>query len=326
MRILLTGATGFIGTHLAHRLVQEGCEVLALVRNPEKATRLTQQGITWLRGDMGIFADPELILPECDLVIHVAGIIHAPTLAAYHQINAAAVGDLLSSLKRQKWRPRRLIFASSLAAAGPTVPGKPLCEADPLCPNEPYGASKKAAEEILATADFPVTLFRPGMVIGPGDTAVLTLFKMAQRGIGFCVAGLNPHFSFVAVADLVDAVWKMVQDNRNGMQKYFVSHDDASHAQELWQTLSRVMERRIRVLPLPRVVLWSLMQMATLSAKVLPIHNQLDQREYIQMTAPAYLGSSAKLKQELGWQPAHDFETSMRLAYEGYVRDGWLRP
>jgi nucleoside-diphosphate-sugar epimerase len=325
MKIFLTGSTGFIGTHLAHRLVSAGCSVLALVRDPQKAARLPKQGIEFLRGDMGIFKNPDLILPICDVVIHVAGIIHAPTLKAYHQINAEAVGDLLALLKRQKWRPRRLVFASSLAAAGPTIPGKPLCEEDPLCPNEPYGASKKAAEEILATADFPVTVFRPGMVIGSGDPAILTLFKMARRGMGFRVAGLNPHFSYVSVADLVDAVWKMAQDGRTGTFKYFVGHDVNANVNVLWKTLERVMQRRIRVVPLPRALLWSLMEMATLVAKVLPIHNQLDAREYIQMTTPAYLASSINLKQDLGWQALHNFEDSMKMAYEGYIRDGWLK-
>lgn len=324
MNVLVTGATGFIGSHLIRRLLREGCSIHALARNPQKIKNLSIEGIHWIAGDLSLLRDETLQLPPMDVVIHLAGIVHEHRPGEYHQINIRSVADLLQMLERQSWKPRRLLFASSLAAVGPTLPHLPLTEESPAAPNEPYGVSKLAAEQILKRADFPVTVFRPGAVIGPGDPEFLTLFKMARRGWGFGIAGLNPHFSFISVDDLVEAMWKMMQDLRQTHHTYFVSHDEVASVQLLWQTLQKVMDRKIRVVRIPRAVVWMIMKVMSVAARVLPIKNQIDRREYIQMTTPAYLGSGAKLQQDLGWRAQHDLERTLRIAHQGYLRDGWL--
>ena len=194
MRVLITGATGFIGAHLCHRLATAGHEVVALVRDRARASELPQQGVELLRGDLSLFTRTDLVLPACDAVVHLAGVVAAKRLGDYHDINFVAVQHLVQCLERQAWRPRRLLFASSLAASGPSD-GVLRTEADPCAPVEPYGESKRRAEEFLAGVSLPTTTFRPALVFGPRDPASLTLFKMASRGFGFGVAGLDPALS-----------------------------------------------------------------------------------------------------------------------------------
>ena len=145
MRVFATGATGFIGRHLCAGLVEDGHDVLALVRTPAKASVLPAS-VEILSGDLSIFANPETILEPVDVVIHLAGVVTAEDPSDYHRINYVAVEDLVRCLERQKWSPRRLLFASSLAAAGPSPEGRPLTEADSPAPIDPYGKAKAEAE------------------------------------------------------------------------------------------------------------------------------------------------------------------------------------
>lgn len=324
MRVFVTGATGFIGQHLCRRIAERGDEVVAMVRSPGKASTLPR-GATTFAGDLSTFADPETELPACDVVVHLAGVVAAKSLADYEATNYLAVRDLVACLSRQRWRPRRLVFASSLAAAGPTPEGAVWTESDALRPIDPYGDAKARAETVVREAPFPTTAFRPPIVLGPGDEASLTLFKAARSGLGFRVAGASQRLSFVDVRDLVEAVLLMIDDPRAGPQVYYASHPAATDVHELWRELARAVQRSVVVVPVPRSVLYVAMLASTAGAAVFRYKNQLDEKQYRQMAAPAWVCSSERLRADLGWNPAHDLSDCLAHAAAGYRAAGVLK-
>lgn len=324
MKVFITGATGFIGTHLVHRLVTDGHQVVALVRDPAKARALPTTNVELISGDLSIFEDAGTVLPECDAVIHLAGVIAADRVEDYERINFVAVKHLVACLERQRWRPKRLLFSSSLAAAGPNPTGAPKSEADACTPVEAYGKSKLDAEHFLQTVAFPTTSFRPAVVFGPGDPATITLFKLAKRGIGFQPAGHNPWLSFIDVDDLVDAVVKMLADSSTAHRTYFVSHPATTDQRTLWRALGTTLDRKVRVLPVPRPLLYGLMVTSTAVAKLFRFKNQLDIKQYTQITSPGFACSSAALQSDLAWQPQHDLSASLAKAAAGFRKAAWL--
>jgi nucleoside-diphosphate-sugar epimerase len=323
MRYLITGATGFVGVHLCRALVSEGHSVVALVRNPAKAKALPAE-VETLAGDLGLFAEPDAVLPAVDVVVHLAGVVAAPTADVYEQINFSSVVDLVGCLEKQQWKPKRLLFASSLAAAGPSPAGRAWTEADALAPIDPYGEAKARAEDAVRGASFPTTSFRPCIVFGPQDPATLTLFKSASRGVGLRVGSQPQRLSFVDVRDVVSAIVKMSEDERDGHQTYYVSHPDPTNLDHIWKALGQAVGKKVRVLPLPAGVLRAVVPVATLGSKLLGITNQLDMKQYRQMTAPAFVCSSAALSQDLGWTAAHGLEDSLSHAADGYRGSGLL--
>jgi nucleoside-diphosphate-sugar epimerase len=324
MRVFVTGATGFIGRHLCRRLVDRGDEVAALVRSPRKTGGLPPQ-VKLAQGDLSVLADPRTELPPSDVVIHLAGVVAADRPEQYEEINYGAVEDLLACLGRQKWRPARVLFASSLAAGGPSVRGVELTERDPPRPIDPYGDAKARAEVLVRKAPFPTTTFRPCMVLGPGDEASLTLFRSARSHVGFRVAGAPQELSFVDVRDLVEAIVLMADDRRPGSYCYYASHPTPTNTRDLWRELARAVGRSVFVAPVPRWLLYVAMRLATAAAAVLKFKNQLDGKQYAQMVAPAFLCSSASLRGELGWTPTHDLADCLAHAAEGYRAAGALR-
>jgi nucleoside-diphosphate-sugar epimerase len=324
MKFFVTGATGFIGGHLCRRLLAEGHEVSALVRSPDKARGLTAAGAVMVRGDLSVFRDPGFAIPECDVVIHLAGIIAAEKLSDYDRINFQGVRDLVECLQRQPWKLRRLVFASSLAAAGPSPYDSALTETDPPAPIDPYGRAKLAAEKILAEAPFPTTAFRPALVFGPHDPATLTIYKSARNGVGMAAWGRPQQLSFVDVADLVEAILLMSQDPAPGHKVYFVSHPNVMDIRKLWRSMGEVFGKKVLVVALPRPVLYVAMLVSTLGAAIFKYTNQLDKKQYRQIAAPAFVCSSATLRQDLGWTPTRDLDESIRVAVAGYREAGEL--
>jgi nucleoside-diphosphate-sugar epimerase len=317
LRVFVTGGTGFIGVHLCRRLLERGDDVVALVRSKAKAARLPQ-GVSVFDGDLSTFANPSCALPECDVIVHLAGVVAADSQEEYDAVNHRAVGDLVECIARQSWKPRRFLFASSLAAAGPSPASRPWTEADAPAPIEEYGRAKAKAEPLVAAAPFPTTSFRPPLVFGPGDEASLTLFKSARAGIGFRVAGEPQKLSFVDVRDLVDAIVLMADDSRPGHFLYFAGHPRTIDVRELWRELSRAVGRRVLVVALPRSLLFLGMFFATRFSKVLRFKNQLDQKQYRQMVAPAFVCSSDRLQKDLGFQPKYDLAETLSNAAKGY--------
>lgn len=323
MRVFITGGTGFIGSHVCRTLVERGDHVVALVRSKAKASRLPP-GVEIFEGDLGIFADPKTELPPSEVVIHLAGVVAAKTLAEYEAVNHVAVRDLVECLGRQNPRPRRLVFASSLAAAGPSAPGQVLTEEDPPRPIDVYGAAKARAEEAVRRAPFPTTAFRPPVVLGPGDEASLTLFKSAQSGIGFRVAGAPQRLSFVDVRDLVRAIVCMADDSRDGSYLYYAGHPETIDVKRLWRGLEAAVGRRVLVLPVPRPVLFVAMLVSTFFSKLFGFKNQLDKKQYDQMAAPAFVCSSERIGRELGFRARFGLEETLSNAAAGFRADGWL--
>jgi nucleoside-diphosphate-sugar epimerase len=304
-------------------LVAAGHSVLALVRDPKKAGALPAV-VEKLEGDLSLFERPELELPKCDVVIHMAAVVTAKRPEQYQAINFHAVKGLVDCLARQKWRPRRMLFASSLAAAGPSARGVRKIESDLCDPVDDYGRAKLAAELYLHDAPFPTTCFRPSVVFGPRDPATLTFFRMALHGWGFRVGGPLQEFSFIDVDDLVEGIVRMANDTSREHRTYFVSSDHDADSDSLWDALSSVLDRRIRVLVVPRAALHGASIASTALAKVFRFKNQLDKKQYEQLTAPAFVCSSRALQEAHDWRPKLELHDSLRKALQGYRADGWL--
>jgi nucleoside-diphosphate-sugar epimerase len=168
-RVLVTGAGGFVGSHLVERLVARGTQVLALSRTPREEG--LDDRIRWVQGDV---TEPETYreaLRGVDGVVHLAALLTARRVSEYEHANVLGTARLLETCAEECPELRRAVVVSTVAAMGPSRNGRSLTESDPCRPANAYGASKLAAEaEALALAPrIPITILRPVFVYGPGD-------------------------------------------------------------------------------------------------------------------------------------------------------------
>ena len=181
MKALVTGATGFVGSHLAEALRRRGDEVTALVRSPAKAAALGPLGVRVLPGGLD---DPDSLARAAegqDVVFHVAGLVAARDEAEFLRVNRDGTAGLVAAAARA--RVGRFVYVSSMAAGGPADRGRPLTGTEPPNPVTAYGRSKLAGETAVKAGSLPWVIMRPPTVYGPRDREVLKVFRMARWGV-----------------------------------------------------------------------------------------------------------------------------------------------
>jgi dihydroflavonol-4-reductase len=205
MRALVTGGTGFIGSHLINHLSDEkNAEVFALVRDLENLKWLKGMDIHFLKGDL--LSVPSLPT-NIDYVFHIAGITKARKLVDYYTVNQHGTASFFQALLANCIRPQKIFFLSSTAAAGPSLDGNPVKEDDEPHPVSAYGESKLLGEKeaLRFKEDFPLTILRVGAVYGPRDEDFLPYFKSIKKGILLSQASQQSIYHLCYVKDLIEA-------------------------------------------------------------------------------------------------------------------------
>ncbi len=205
MKALVTGATGFIGSHLTAALLREGFEVTCLVRKSSNARYLEGLDVSLLTGDCSDYES----LPGMggfDYVFHLAGLTKARSEQEAFLVNDKGTENLVKAVIRDNASLKRFVYVSSLAAAGPSLDGKPVSEDVEPGPVSVYGKAKLGGEKhVLAQKErMPYTIIRPSAIYGPRDSDLLVFFKMVRFG-------MVPYwgkacYSFLYVEDLVNGI------------------------------------------------------------------------------------------------------------------------
>jgi dihydroflavonol-4-reductase len=328
VRWLITGATGFIGTTLAERLLRRGDAVRALVRDPARADELRAMGADLVRGDV---SQPETLndaVPDVDAVVHLAGLVKALTREQLFKVNSDGTRSLAAAVARTGGP--KFVLVSSLAAAGPSVPGRPRTEADRPAPVSAYGQSKLAAEEAVrsfATA-LDASIVRPPIVYGPRDKEFLpSLFQLAKTGIVLKSGTADKRYSIIHVNDLVDLIIAVAEGGERvgeaGVAGVYFGDDGVEYT---WEGLARgalgALGRRGAVVPVPEFVSWIAAGAATAAARLTGRPAILSLDKMMEIREPAWTCSSAKARRELGWTPRVSFVEGMRDAVRWYRERG----
>jgi len=347
-RILITGATGFIGGQLAQALAAAGDEVACLARRGSRIDRIRSLGVRVVEGDV---TAPESIGPAVagvDVVYHVAGLTKARSRAEFFAVNEAGAANVLDACRRRA-TPPVVILVSSLAAAGPATGGRPRVEEDPPAPVSIYGRSKRAGElaAIARGGEMPITIIRPPVVLGEGDAASLTLFRMVEKtGIHLVPGWRPPRLSVVHVADLVDAIIAAARQGTRLPAKYsakteldsdgplpqvdargfyFVAGDEQPTFADLGRFVGEALGRQhTRVIRFPSPLVWPIVSCAELTARLrgrAPLVSRDKAREAL---AEDWTCSPAKAIAELGFSPRARLAEYLRQTAAWYRREGWL--
>jgi len=328
MRVLVTGATGFVGSHLAERLCHEGAAVACLVRPTSRLTAL--EGLP-VETRVGTLEDADSLAraaADAQIVFHVAGITRARTPEAYLRANAEATARLVDAVARSCPGLRRFVYVSSLAAVGPAPTPEPLDEtADPR-PLPGYGASKLAGEHaVLAARDrLPVTIVRPPAVYGPRDPNFIALFRTARRlRLAPVIGGRDKMLSMVHAADLADGLWRAATTDAAVGQTYFIASGTHTWG-DIVAALAAALGRRVRVLPIPSLVARLIGEIGELRWTLTGKPQIICRRKIRDLLAPRWICTWAKAEHQLGYRPAMRLEEGFRQTAEWYAREGWLQP
>jgi dihydroflavonol-4-reductase len=302
MRIAVTGATGFIGRHVVSYLRARGDEVTAVGRPLER------QAVGKAIGG-------------AETVIHLAGIVSTSREEEYVAVNVDGTREVAAAAGE---RGARLVYVSSLAAAGPAGPRAPRSEDDPPAPMTAYGRSKLGGERaVAAVTGLQWTILRPGVVYGPGDRALLPLFALASRGVLPDIGRAAAAYTFVHVSDLVRAIVAAVDRGATG-DVLFVGHPRPVTTRALLEGVRRASGRTAMIVrvPMPVLKLVALVGDAAgaLRGKPLPMNS----RRYAELATDGFVCSVDRLRGRLGVVATVGLDEGLAEAAAYYRREGWL--
>ena len=228
MKILITGATGFIGSFICEEAVRRGFDTYAAIRKTSSLKYIADERIKKI--ELNLSSKEQLIMAlkgqEFDYVVHAAGATKCLNKQDFFRINTDGTRNLIEAVRETQPQLKRFVFISSLSIFGAikeNQPYEPITEHDTPQPNTAYGESKLRAEEFLkAQKDFPYVILRPTGVYGPREKDYYMMFDSIKKHIDFA-AGYKPQvITFVYVSDVVQAVFLAMEKDCVG-RAYFLS-------------------------------------------------------------------------------------------------------
>lgn len=326
MKTLVTGGSGFIGTHLLERLRQRGDEVVSVAKDAANASLLASLGVESVIGDLNNGIDPVALLDRVEVVYHLAGVTRARATQDYYEGNHQATRRLLEHCVRHGASLRRFVYVSSQAAAGPSRDGRPVDENLPCRPVSHYGRSKMLAErEVLAARDrLPVTIVRPSAVYGPRDRDFYKYFRMIRYHLQLLAGGGTGRVNLIHARDLVDGLLLAAERPEADGQIFFIANEEQYTSEAIARAIAQVMHAwavRIRIPSAGVYAAGAVMELAGRLLRREVLFNIQKARELLQ---PAWVCSVAKAEVQLGFHTRVSLEEGMRGTLDWYREQGWL--
>ncbi|TDX01672.1 NAD-dependent epimerase/dehydratase family protein [Dinghuibacter silviterrae] len=326
MKVLITGASGFVGYHLIESALARGLDVTAGIRQSSQVGHLSGLAIRYATLDLARKDQlaEELDKGGYDFIIHAAGATKAPTQEAYDAANAASTENLAEAARTALPNLKKLVFLSSLAAIGPLGNREEAITEDTQPnPVTAYGRSKLLAERRLAIQPLPWLVLRPTAVYGPRDKDIFILLRLIRRGWEPYIGKAPQRLSFVYVKDLSDlAVHALFTEHTHRF--YNVTDGRAYDRYELAGIVKAYFHRRTLkfFVPVPLVKI-----IATGLERVYERRHKspaLNREKLQELTAPNWVCRIDSARRELGFWPDYDLKNGLEETLEWYLRNGWL--
>jgi nucleoside-diphosphate-sugar epimerase len=326
-KIFITGATGFIGSHLAEYLSRRGDDVTCLIRKTSNLQWLESLNLHYCTGEVTDKKSLENILGGMDYVYHLASLTKAIQPYDYYHVNTQGTWNILEACASDNPGIKRFVLMSSLAAAGPCKGDAPLeenCERQPITD---YGKSKLEAEEIADEfkKKFPITIIRPPAVYGPRDKDIFYQFKMIQKGWLMNVGKRDQLLSMVFAPDLVEATVRLAECEEAAGETFFVCNPEIYHLSRLNNELKRILgTEHLKRLTLPGWMVCLFAWFSEIGASFTRKPALLNRQKILDICQPGWVCSPEKLHKITGYVCPTPIEKGLSETAEWYRKHKWL--
>ncbi len=327
MKAFVTGATGFVGSHLADRLKASGYDVMCLKRNSSSTRWLDGKGFEYVEGDLFSNDALEKAISQCDLVFHVAGVVKSVNKEGFYRGNHAATKNLLEITKRVNPGIKKFVHISSQAACGPAIGVDSVDENTVPSPITTYGISKLMAEEEVSkyASDFPVTIVRPPAVFGPRDTEILIYFQTFSKGLNSVIGFDDKFLSLVYVEDLVDGIMLAAEKEEANGRTYFICLDKPYNWDEIGSVTSELLGKKAFKVRIPHSIVFSVGFIAETIASFAGKAATLNVEKCKDITQQRWVCSNSRAKAELGYSNKYTLQESFKKTIDWYREMKWIQ-
>lgn len=308
MKIVVTGATGFVGSNVVNRLKRHG-DITVLARNISKAKVLFGNAVKIYAGDVLNYQSLLNAFGGQDVIVHIAGLIKSFDVNRFYDVNTIGTRNVAKAARNAG--VKRVIYLSSLAARGP---------AETMSPVSNYGASKLKGElEILRYInDYDIKILRPPIIYGPNETDLFLMFKAAKFGILPIMK--NKYFSFIYVKDLADAIYNLIFLKIDKPSIYHISDGNAYS----WQTVADAIFSSMNIKGRMIKISYPIVNFLSLFSYFMKDNAPFTLDKLGEIAADKWTCDYDKLKKDTGFLPENDINLGFQKTVEWYRSNGWL--
>lgn len=327
MKVLLTGASGFVGSHILDALCDREVPTVLLLRN-SSSRRFIEPHLPQVEVRLGSLEDaPSLkaALTGVTHVIHCAGIVKARHAAEFDRINVGGTRRVVEAINAFQTSVCRLVYISSVAAGGPGTSSAPMAETNEPRPVSAYGKSKLASElEVARECQTQYVIVRPAAVYGPRDTSFLSLFKAIRRGIAPRFGHQRQELNLVYAQDLAKVVVSLLSHPRAAGLTVNVACPEVVTGDRLCNAIAAALRVKAREWTIPQSALRFVCWLATASSAITKRPSIIGLDKYQELTAPGWVCDTTRLERELGFQCPTRLDDGIRATAEWYRERGWI--
>ena len=326
-KVLITGASGFIGGFLTEDMICRGLETYAAVRPSSNTADLVKAGVRILYWNFEDIDEMASLLREYhfDYIIHNAGLTKSKSKAEFFKVNTEYVKNLTDAIRLSGIQIKKILFVSSLASYGPAdfQENGMVSESSIPHPVTIYGESKLEAEKLLMATELPYIIIRPTAVFGPRDKDFLTLFKMVNDGFEV-MAGLKPQMlSFIYVKDLVRFTGDALTSDLC-RKAYFMCDGQMYKAEYFNEIVRKLLNKKTIKIKLPLPIVWLVAHVSGFIANFTGKYPPLNPEKFNEIKARNWSCDLTPAIRDLNFKPQYNLKSGLEETISWYKNEHWL--
>lgn len=326
MKVLVTGATGFVGSHTAEHLLEAGHEVKALVRPSSNLVWIADKPIEVVHGNILDVESLRQAVEGSEAIVHIAGATASKTKQGFYDANQIATRTLLEAAKRYAPNLERFVFISSQTAGGPSTAEQLMHEELPPKPITTYAKSKLAAEEETRKYrdHFPTTILRLPAIYGPRDTAILTFFQTIAKGIKPLIGFSEKYVNLLHARDVAHGIGLALERPEALDRTFYLGSEEQYTWRDLSNLAAQIMGKRGLFVRVPHAVVSVVAGISEFASLFKKKPSVLNWEKRVDITQRHWTISTERARHELGFVPQIPVDEGFRETIEWYKQMKWL--
>lgn len=323
---VVTGANGFVGSHLVDLLLEKNYKVRCIIRKTSN--------LQWLKGknveifDCGLNDKEKLrkAFSDVTFIFHIAGVVKSKTREGYFKGNVYTTRTLLEIAVEFKSTLKRFVVLSSQTVAGPSKNEVPVNENDPPNPITTYGRSKLAQENLAGQymKQIPVTIVRAPAVFGERDTEIFIFFRTFSKGLFTTIGFDRKLISLIHVVDLVRGILLSAENPIGAGKLYYITSEKFYTWEEIGDVTGKIMKKKPVHVKVPHFIVFFIAAIAQFLALFSSKPATLNIEKARDITRHAWICSPEKAEKELGYHQEIDINEGVSRTVAWYKNQGWL--
>ncbi len=325
-RAFVTGATGFIGSHLVDELLKKGFSVKCSIRKTSNLQWLVNKDIELVEVDLSDKVAMKKAISGCDYIFHLAGVLFAQSEEEYIAGNVGFTKSLIDACSELETKIKRFVYLSSIVAAGSSSSKEPMDENCECAPFTWYGKSKLESEQLFVkhSEEIPFTIIRPGAVFGPRDSAMLLNFKLCRLGINLVLGECGKLGSVIHIHDLINGIIQAAESEKTVNEIYFLANDKNIKQEDFGKIIIEVMGKRSKNIVLSYKLVKLIVYICDFFGNLFNFTVLLNKQKFIELSKPFIICTSKKAKEDFNFKQSVTVKEGVKSTFLWYKENKWL--